>query len=409
MKKSIFKLVKECVDYFTSHCYTVSRIQRYKWMWKIGIERYMSNNQLTDYDREVGEAFISERISSCVTPGERDIMRSVRVLSEFLETGSVSKKSVHHRTIALPGETGVYAQLFIDNQKRERRSQSTLVSYRLFLHYFITHLNRFGIESVADVREEHLLGFLSSLTNNKVGIASTLRLFFRFLYAQKQTFADLSYILSGYKFERREKLPSVYRKEEVAQIESSIIRTNGAGKRDYAILLLATRLGLRASDIAYLTFSNLDWEHNMIRLQQFKTGKEIELPLLVDIGEAIISYLKHGRQQANVSNVFLSARAPYRPMTGCAVSTSIRQAIEKSGVHINKRRHGSHSMRHSLAVRLLEDGVPLPVISESLGHASSSSTGAYLKVDVTGLRQCALEVPTVNKGFYDQKGGVFYE
>jgi len=409
MKKSIIELVKECEDYFKSHCYTVSRIQRYKSMWKHGIEKYMIANQRTDYDREVGESFIRERLSPRVSPGERDIMRSVRVLSEYLETGSVSKKSVHCRILELPGETGVCAQLFIDNQKRERRSKSTLDSYRLYLHYFITHLNRLGIESVTDIREEHILRFLSSLTNNTINIASTLRLFFRFLYAEKKTLTDLSYIFTGYKFERREKLPSVYRKEEVVQIEASVSRVNGTGKRDYAILLLATRLGLRASDIAQLTFYNLDWELNIIRLQQFKTGKVIELPLLVEVGEAIISYLKHGRQQADVANVFLSARAPYRPMTGCAVSTSIRQVIEKSGVHINRRRHSAHSMRHSLAVRLLEDGTPLPVISESLGHTGSSSTGAYLKVDTTGLRQCALDVPIVPKGFYDQKGGVFYE
>jgi site-specific recombinase XerD len=378
-------------------------------MWKHGILNYMLKNQRTDYDRELGESFIRDRISPRVSPGERDLMRSVRVLSEFLETGSVSKKSIHYRTIELPGEVGVYAQLFIDSQKCERRCKSTLEGYRLYLHYLITHLQRLGIKSVTEIKEEHILLFVTTLTNNRTCIASTLRLFFRFLYGEKKTAMDLSYILSGYRFEKREKLPSVYRKEEVVQIEVSVERTNGVGKRDYAILLLASRLGLRASDIAKLMFSNLDWERNVIRFEQFKTGKEIELPLLVDAGEAIISYLKYGRQQSLLSNVFLSARAPYRPMTGCAVSMVIRQIIEKSGVSINKRRHSAHSMRHSLAVRLLEEGTPLPVISESLGHASSSSTGIYLKVNVAGLRQCAPDVPFVQKGFYDQKGGAFYE
>ena len=409
MKRSISELVKECESYFESHCYTVSRIQRYKSMWKRGIMEYMRKNQFTDFDRELGESFIRDRISPDVSPGEIDLMRSVRVLSEYLETGSVSKKSIHYRTIELPGETGVYAQLFIDSQKQERRHKTTLESHRLYLHYFITHLKRFGVESVTDIKEEHILLFVSSLTNNRIGIASTLRLFFRFLHAGQKTSIDLSYILSGYKFEKREKLPSVYRKEEVVQIEASVSRTSGAGKRDYALLLLATRLGLRACDIAQLSFSNLDWDRNVIHLEQQKTGKEIELPLLVEVGEAIISYLKYGRQQSNVANVFLSARAPYRPMTRCAVSTSIRQVIEASGVSVNKRRHGAHSMRHSLAVRLLEEGTPLPVISESLGHVNSSSTGVYLKVDIAGLLKCALDVPFVQEGFYQQKGGVFYE
>jgi integrase len=168
-------------------------------------------------------------------------------------------------------------------------------------------------------------------------------------------------------------------------------------------------LGLRASDIAGLRFSNLDWDKSVIRLQQYKTKREIELPLLAEVGEAIISYLKYGRQQTSVENVFLSARAPYRVMTGQAVCSAIRQAIDKSGVSICGRRHGAHSMRHSLAARLLENETPIVVITESPGHASSETTRAYLRIDIGGLQKCALEVPAVQTGFYNQKGGIFYE
>jgi len=409
MGKSILELVKECETYFESNCYTVCRIQRYKSMWKHGILKYTNENGIIYYDRQVGETFINEKISQAVSPGERDFMRSVRVLSEYLETGSVSKKSIHRRIIDLPGTIGTDAQLFLEILKRERRSQITLEGHRLYLHYFIVHLSRIGIESVADIKEGHVLQFVASLTNNRTCIVSSLRMFFRFLFMEKKTQHDLSYILSGYKFEKREKLPSYYRKEEVVQIENSVMRTSGVGKRDYAILLLASRLGLRASDIAHLEFSNLDWEKNVIRLQQYKTGKTIELPLLVEVGESIISYLKHGRQQSEVSNVFLSARAPYRSMTGSAVSSAVLQIFGKSGININGRKHSAHSMRHSLAVRLLEEGTPLPVISESLGHTNTSSTGIYLKVDAAGLRKCALNVPPVKKEFYNQKGGIFYE
>jgi site-specific recombinase XerD len=369
----------------------------------------MSAKGLIYYDRQVGETFIKEKISQAVSPGERDFMRSVRVLSEYLETGSVSKKSVQRRVVELRGEIGIQAQLFIESLKRERRSIITLEGHRLNLHYFITHLNRIGIESVTEIKEEHILQFVASLTSNRTYTVSSLRLFLRFLFIERNTPHDLSYVLFGYKFEKREKLPSYYRKEEVIQIENSVIRTSGVGKRDYAILLLASRLGLRSSDIAHLEFSNLDWDKNVIRLQQYKTGKSIELPLLVEVGEAIISYLKHGRQQSELFNVFLSARAPYRPMTGSAVSSVVLQIFGKSGININGRKHSAHSMRHSLAARLLEEGTPLPVISESLGHTNSSSTGVYLKVDISGLRKCALNVPPVKIGFYHQKGGIFYE
>lgn len=134
------------------------------------------------------------------------------------------------------------------------------------------------------------------------------------------------------------------------------------GKRNYAVLLLATRLGLRASDIAGLSFDNLDWDNSLITLQRYKTGKEIELPLLTEVGEAIINYLKFGRSRSGSAHVFMSARAPYRSMTRAAVSNSVRQIIDASGVSIGQRKQGPHSMRHSLASRLLENSVSLPVI-----------------------------------------------
>jgi integrase len=117
-----------------------------------------------------------------------------------------------------------------------------------------------------------------------------------------------------------------------------------------------------------LSFANLDWENSRIIFKQYKTGQETELPMLADIGEAIINYLKFGRVRSDSTRLFLSARAPYRPMTGAAVSSAVRQIIDASGISIGKRRHGPHAMRHSLAGRLLEHSVSLPVISESLGH-----------------------------------------
>ena len=236
-----------------------------------------------------------------------------------------------------------------------------------------------------------------------------MRVFFRFVHEERLLRKDWSYVLGNYKWIRREKLPSVYTPEEVRQIESSISRSSRVGKRNYAVLLLSTRLGLRASDIAHLSFGNLDWEKSRIALVQYKTGKEIELPLLADIGEAVIDYLKFGRPNSGSPRVFLSARAPYGPMTGAAVSHAVGQIIDTSGVSIGERRHGPHSMRHSLAGRLLENNVSLPVISESMGHQKTETTMTYLRIDINALRKCALDVPVVDPLFYSQRGGVFYE
>jgi len=407
--QTITDLIEDCTAYFEQNCYTVQRIERYKSMWRNGICRYMSDRGIKNYNCAVGEKFIHDNISSRVTPGERDLIRSVTVLNEMQATGKVSKKTVHPISRRLTGEIGEAVECFLHRLKELRRNATTIYEHLLYLHRFIQYLNNNNIKLLGDIREQHVLSFVSTRTNNNINVVSSLRMFFRYAYEERLLKTDISYVLANYKWVKREKLPSFYTAEEVIKIESTVSLSSEVGKRNYAVLLLATRLGLRASDIANLSFANFDWDKSRITLQQYKTGREIELPLLTEVGEAIIDYLKFGRPRSISPNVFLSARAPYRPMTGGAVSSAVGQLIDASGISIGQRRHGPHSMRHSLASRLLEHEVSLPVISESLGHEKSETTMAYLRIDIKALCKCALDVPAVDQLFYSQKGGVFYE
>ena len=135
----------------------------------------------------------------------------------------------------------------------------------------------------------------------------------------------------------------------------------------------------------------------------------MELPLLANIGDAIINYLQHARPVSPVPNVFLSACAPYRPINRLIINGAISRIIKASKVDIGNRKFGPHAMRHTLASRLLGNGIPLPVISESLGHTNTQTTMKYLRIDINNLQRCALGVPLVGQGFYEQKGGMFYE
>jgi len=369
----------------------------------------MRKEGIKNYNYSIGKEFIRNNISPRVTPGERDIIRSVTVLNEMQASGKVSKKTVHPITRRLTGEIGFAAECFLNRLKELRRNVTTINDHLLYLHRFIQYLNYNNIKLLGDINKQHVFSFLSTRTNNKINVVSSLRMFFRYAYEEKLLKTNLSYVLANYKWVKREKLPSFYTAEEVIKIESTVSLSSEVGKRNYAVLLLATRLGLRASDIANLTFTNFDWDRSRIALQQYKTGREIELPLLKEVGEAIINYLKFGRPRSSSTNVFLSARAPYSPMTRSAVSNAVRQIIEASGISIGQRKHGPHSMRHSLASRLLEHEVSLPVISESLGHEKTNTTMAYLRIDVKALRKCALNVPAVDQLFYRQKRGAFYE
>jgi len=166
---------------------------------------------------------------------------------------------------------------------------------------------------------------------------------------------------------------------------------------------------LRASDIANLKFENLQWERCTIKFNQFKTGKNIELPMLPEVGNAIVDYMKYGRPKSNEAFIFLLSRSPYTPIHGCSVTGIVHSSLVRAGISIENRKHGAHVLRHSLASILLEKGIILPIISEVLGHENTESAKFYLRIDLKSLRQCTLEVPSVAVSFYGQKGGYFYE
>jgi integrase len=189
-------------------------------------------------------------------------------------------------------------------------------------------------------------------------------------------------------------------------VEEAIDRKRAMGKRDYAMLLLATRLGLRSSDIRLLRFSSLDWDNNLITLQQYKTKRPVELPLLTDVGEAIIDYVRHGRPKSDSKYVFLRASAPYEPLTNTGM---FNKYFGRTGLSLAKRRRGGHAMRHSLATNMLKKGTPIAVISDLLGHANSVTTMKYIHLNINGLMKCTMDVPPVDKNFYLQKGEGIYE
>jgi integrase len=156
--------------------------------------------------------------------------------------------------------------------------------------------------------------------------------------------------------------------------------------------LLIARLGLRAGDVTSLTFENIDWEGNRITLTQHKTGRPLILPLLEDVGTAVIDYLRFGRPNCVSPEIFIRHFPPVGPFVSKSLYNMVAGYIGKTGLLERGKKRGPHALRHSLASRLLEKNVPLPVISEILGHANTNTTSAYLAIDINKLRACALEV-----------------
>jgi len=178
--------------------------------------------------------------------------------------------------------------------------------------------------------------------------------------------------------------------DEVQQLLSAIDRTGGVGKRDYAMILLAVILGMRVGDINALMFENLDWNRKLITYVQQKTSKTNTLPLLPEIGEAIIDYLKNGRLESDSKNVFIRHIPPYSGLgSSSALSCNIKRYMRMADLKV-KDRKAAHSLRHTLASSLLSSGTPLMTISNILGHYNPRATVGYTKVDVPSLRKCSL-------------------
>lgn len=166
---------------------------------------------------------------------------------------------------------------------------------------------------------------------------------------------DLASIIPKEHYNKQPKLPSVYSEEEIRKILISVDRSTAIGKRDYAILCLASVLGLRASDIANLKFENIHWEHNIIKLVQYKTGKGLVLPLLPEIGNSIIEYLRYGRKKSNSQYVFLQSYSPYKKINAFLITQIARKYFAIAKIDTRNKHHGAHALRHSLAALLLSE------------------------------------------------------
>jgi integrase len=188
-------------------------------------------------------------------------------------------------------------------------------------------------------------------------------------------------------------IPSVWDPGDVTKMVEAVDRGNPGGKRDHAVILLVTRLGLRSIDVKRLEFSDLDWPGNRPSILQAKTGQRVWLPLLKDVGWAVIAYIRDGRPACDCPQVFVRHTAPIGPFSD---QDHLHQILVKHAraAHVRlreQRRHGMHSLRRTLATRLMEDGTPVGQIADILGHQSVASTGVYLKSSLGLLAKCALD------------------
>lgn len=408
--------IDELITVFSTYLRSIHRceatIRRYHLKWK-KVKTFMESHQIPFYSKQVEKAYLQSVLGDFDYHGldkkSKQIVNAIEALCEFGQAGRMMMGQRKHHPKVFPGAASPQIHSFLDYKKQILKlSDTTLGAYTFFLYDFNVYLNSNRI-SLEELRPSQLLAYIQELypgkPANKYRALNILRSFFKYLFEQGLLVVDYSPIIPKNNYKQQPKLPSTFTDEEIGALLAAVDRGSPKGKRDYAILLLATRLGLRAGDVCGLTFANLDWEGNTIELTQQKTQKALQLPLLAEVGNAIVDYLKHGRPVSDDPHCFLHQKGPYERLHTADLGNLVRKYMRLAKINYSNRRHGPHSLRHSLASALLREKASLPVISQTLGHSTIESTLQYLRIDKDALKQCALEVPLLSTCFYEQKGG----
>ena len=406
MHKKIMKideLISSANEKMLEMDYRPSTMLSYQNVWKQFI-KFSNKKGITDFDEAAGFLFLKEIHNWPNEEGHtsysRHAARSIRVLGDLQIHGTILRSK--YVTIKNWQET---FQKDLDGFKKhmstQNVSENTVSRIGQVLDKFFIHLTEKGLKNCSEISRKEIDSFAKTLSGYaKKTLAVSmygLRVFLGYLHENNILDDDLRKKVPTISYVNRRSLPSTWTKEETKKIIESVERTNPCGKRNYAILLIMAKLGLRQCDIINLTFDNLDWNNGLLRLTQTKTKRALTLPIPNDVGNAIIDYLKNGRPQSDSNFVFLKQSYPFEQMT--TVYMIMDKYLKLAGI---KRKpggqKGSHTLRHSLAGRLLENQTPIEVISAVLGHSSIHSTTDYLKVDFTALTECAIDPDELLEG-----------
>jgi site-specific recombinase XerD len=388
--------------------YKSSTMLWYRGCWR-RLERFFASRGVREFSLDVAMAwvdqacggFFAKEQAGTLKPTDVYLFRVAQMLDDFAVHGAVLRR--YSRTVGkLSADQADTLARFQASLQAGECAASTVRAYGTVAGEFLAFTGRRG--GLAGLDGAVLGAFVATLAGYQAKTVEhklcAVRSFLRFASDDGLVDGTVLQAVPAAKSTRQARIPSVWSPGEVAKILQAVDRGNPCGKRDYAIILLITRLGLRGIDVKRLRFGDLDWPGNRLSVVQAKTGHRVQLPLLKDVGWAVIDYIRSGRPHSDCSQVFIRHTAPIGPFSD---QDHLHQILVKHAraAHVplgEKRRHGMHSLRHTLATRLMEDGTPVEQIADILGHQSVASTGVYLKSSLALLAKCALDPDTPASG-----------
>jgi site-specific recombinase XerD len=275
-------------------------------------------------------------------------------------------------------------------------SNATQLNYVPFIRSFLNDCFGNGPAKLSRLRADDVVRFVQKqaahLHRKRAKLmTSAMRSFLQYARYRGDITLDLTAAVPPVANWSMTSIPRAIPADQVCQLLASIKRRTALGRRDYAILLLLARLGLRSGEVAFLELDDIDWKAGRLSVRG-KSGRRSDLPLPTDVGKAIAAYLRRGRPTSTSRRVFLRARAPVRGfLSQCAIGSVVKHRLERAGIVAPAK--GAHQFRHALATGMLRQGASLAEIGEVLGHRNPDTTRIYAKVDLDRLRTLALPWP----------------
>lgn len=355
---------------------------------------WLMNSGVEFYTKEGGDAFLQDYLCKHGSNQYYTNLRTVVYRLNDLVDGKW--EDVHSDK----GKHFVLSDEFIDivnkycSYETDKGLASGTIRYKRYaISWFFHELGMLQCFSLTQLSPRLIIMACTRITDHNLW--GEIRLFFKYLVVEEKLETDYSTLIPHYS--KPYVIPSVYSVDEIKRIEKSIDTSTIQGKRDYAIILLASRMGLRLGDIVKLKIEDIKGKNELNIIQQ-KTGNILHLPLIDEVSSAIVDYLTV-RPSSVAKEIFLSVCAPYNPISTGTIRNSLKKYMTDAGIDVGNRKKGPHALRSSLASSMVNDDISYETVRKVLGHSSNNAIKHYARIDVEKLRQYCLEPPKVSGNF----------
>ena len=386
---------EELLSFMESNGYSSTYIQRF---------RDEINRILADADSSRWQSYRDVYLEYLKVPHSKDYLRNKRTIIGALEQFDLFGRLPDGRHRHTLFERGSYHLLepefqeLIDfyrlHEKQRGKKESTIRGESLNTASFLYRMQEQGARSLDEVTEDAVLSFFVSEDGlQQKGCSYKKNISAVFKAGLKWKEPQCRRILGFLPMLRETRKNIQYLTQDEVRLLRDAAEDTGFSARNKAVLLLLLFTGLRGCDIASLTFGSIDWEKERILVDQQKTSVPVEISLSAVVGNAIYDYLAEERPDTGNPRLFLAETHPFSPLAARSIGGIVAKACRLAGIRQEPGdRKGTHIFRHNLASSMLENGVPQPVITQTLGHTAPNSLGPYLRADFVHLKECALSI-----------------